>query len=1231
MKKTIFQKIDKRFFIGFKKLSKKGYSSRKSNSLLSIVVSITLVTSLLAPALTFTREALAADTGWRNPGTVEEPGSQDDWFPQDNIKASDNQYAATTLSDNETSGSIRATNFGFSIPAGATINGVVVDIERKVNKDTSDGCDWHDGHYNDYYSPVQDAEVKIIDAGGNVVGDNKATATNYTKADTYESHGGPTNLWGLTLTRTIINDIDFGVSIKVKKNGSGCGDINTGIDHVKMTVYYTLPSHTITASASTGGSISPSGTVSIVNGANQIFNIQPNAGYIVSDVLVDSVSQGKINSKTFNNVTTDYTISASFENGWKRPNGFENDDGVYHENKVYSSNDDYAIFDDSDDEVEYKNFNFDISPGSTISGIEVALEGNRTEARTVNVSLSWNSGDNWTTGSSGVENAGASFTFSDSTVLIGGVSDNWGKTWSDANFDNNHFRVKIDATSGGGWISLDQIQVKVYYTAAAATTLNADAASGTYGGTTNLSATLSPAASGKTIAFSLNGSPVGTADTNGSGVATLNGVSLSGINADTYATGVSANFAGDASYGSSSDTASLTVNQAPLTITANHQYKTVGQALNLGNTKFTPSGLVGGSDSVTSVTLTSDDASDPLVEGEFEIVPSDAQGTRLGNYTISYENGALTVNEKQTPIITWSNPADITYGDLLTGDQLNASADVTGTFTYTPAAGARLDAGNNQPLHVEFTPAEASEYNSASKDVTINVLKRGLTVYATGQNKTYDGTDAATVTLSFDRGASLVFAAFLAVSQGLLEGDDVIANYGSVSFNNANAGAEKPITVSDITISGADAGNYEANISALTYADIFSKTLIITANSQEKTFDQTLTFAGTEFTAVGLVEGESLASVSLASQGAGAKAQIGDYPIAVSEAVATEGTDLGNYNIVYVNGRQNINDVEYVNGVLSVIEQPAPVISDESISAGEISATSFTANWETPGHPSTSRVIYDTVSHPGTVDPADSGSMSNYGYAYSTGETNTDPKVTNHSVAVSGLTAGTTYYYRVISHGSPETVSGEKSVTTSSVSSGGGTTSSGGGVASVGLTISNLMINLSSLTDTSVTINWLTSHAATGYMLYALASEPHTLNLLDTAGTPALYGFPHSTPEDLNKVTYHTVIITDLTPGTTYYFRPVSHGSLAVGEEGSFTTLPKLAAAEVSTPNPAGQVLGEKITNPASTPAGQVLGLKILPATGFDIYELLMLIFAFISLITLQAVIKKSALVKKNR
>ncbi len=74
-----------------------------------------------------------------------------------------------------------------------------------------------------------------------------------------------------------------------------------------------------------------------------------------------------------------------------------------------------------------------------------------------------------------------------------------------------------------------------------------------------------------------------------------------------------------------------------------------------------------------------------------------------------------------TPTISWADPAAIVYGTALSETQLDATANVPGMFTYTPAAGTVLSAGNNQTLSVFFTPTDTTDYTSAVATATINV------------------------------------------------------------------------------------------------------------------------------------------------------------------------------------------------------------------------------------------------------------------------------------------------------------------------------------------------------------------------------------------------------------------------------------------------------------------------------------------------------------------------------
>ncbi|HEY6010425.1 MAG TPA: MBG domain-containing protein, partial [Nitrospirota bacterium] len=115
---------------------------------------------------------------------------------------------------------------------------------------------------------------------------------------------------------------------------------------------------------------------------------------------------------------------------------------------------------------------------------------------------------------------------------------------------------------------------------------------------------------------------------------------------------------------------------------------------------------------------------------DFTYDGSPAMPTNAGSYTVvgtvvspNYEgsvSGTLVVNQA-TPVITWANPSEITYGTPLSEIQLNATANVSGIFEYSPSAGTILDIGQHQPLSVIFTPDDTINYTTASTTVHINV------------------------------------------------------------------------------------------------------------------------------------------------------------------------------------------------------------------------------------------------------------------------------------------------------------------------------------------------------------------------------------------------------------------------------------------------------------------------------------------------------------------------------
>ena len=97
------------------------------------------------------------------------------------------------------------------------------------------------------------------------------------------------------------------------------------------------------------------------------------------------------------------------------------------------------------------------------------------------------------------------------------------------------------------------------------------------------------------------------------------------------------------------------------------------------------------------------------------------------------------------PTLTWSNPGNITAGTALSATQLDAKANVPGTFSYSPAAGTVLGVGTSQPLNVLFTPQDSTDYFATTKSVSLNVTD------APSPYSIVIGTDAA---WSFDGGTA---------------------------------------------------------------------------------------------------------------------------------------------------------------------------------------------------------------------------------------------------------------------------------------------------------------------------------------------------------------------------------------------------------------------------------------------------------------------------------------------
>lgn len=85
------------------------------------------------------------------------------------------------------------------------------------------------------------------------------------------------------------------------------------IDDIVVSGTLAGTTYTINATAGNGGSINPSGNISVAEGNNQSFSITPDNGFVISDVLVDNVSIGAVDTYTFYNVISNHSIYATFE------------------------------------------------------------------------------------------------------------------------------------------------------------------------------------------------------------------------------------------------------------------------------------------------------------------------------------------------------------------------------------------------------------------------------------------------------------------------------------------------------------------------------------------------------------------------------------------------------------------------------------------------------------------------------------------------------------------------------------------------------------------------------------------------------------------------------------------------------------------------------------------------------------------------------------------------------
>jgi uncharacterized repeat protein (TIGR03803 family) len=266
------------------------------------------------------------------------------------------------------------------------------------------------------------------------------------------------------------------------------------------------------------------------------------------------------------------------------------------------------------------------------------------------------------------------------------------------------------------------------------------------------------------------------------------------------------------------------------------------------------------------------------------------------DYSSVTGNVSVTVN-KATPIITWTTPSAISYGTALIGAQLNAIANVPGSFAYTPTNGTVLNAGTNI-LSVVFTPNDIVDYSRATDSVSLVVSPAALTVTANSSNCYYGQTTPV----------------FTGILNGVANGDNITVSFVSSATKDSPVGsgyAVMPIF--------ADPDNRLPNYFLTTNTGtltVIPAPLTVTASGQ-KTYGQTLVFGSSiNLANIGLQNGETIGSVALLVSGNGGSptASPGIYTLTPSAATG------GSFN-------PNNYTITYQPGTLTVLPAPLTVIA----------------------------------------------------------------------------------------------------------------------------------------------------------------------------------------------------------------------------------------------------------------------------------------------------------------
>ncbi|HKO10837.1 MAG TPA: MBG domain-containing protein [Acidobacteriaceae bacterium] len=273
-------------------------------------------------------------------------------------------------------------------------------------------------------------------------------------------------------------------------------------------------------------------------------------------------------------------------------------------------------------------------------------------------------------------------------------------------------------------------------------------------------------------------------------------------------------------------------------------------------------------------------------------------GNNSGTVNVTFTGTAPQITSAASTSAFTYGVAGTTFTVTATGVP-TPSLKVSGAF---PSWATFTDKGNGIAT-ISGTPTAAGTSNftiSATNGVGSGAAQSfSLTVTPASLTITPDGTKSKTY--------GQTFTAFTGTTTGLVGSDAITVTYGSTGAAAAAAVGSYDITVASYNFTTGSASNYQiTQNTAAKGLSVSAAALTITAKPASKTYGQSLSFAGTEFTTGGLLNSDTVTSVTLTSSGAAATATVvgSPYDIVPSSAV---GTGLSNYTISYANGTLTVN------------------------------------------------------------------------------------------------------------------------------------------------------------------------------------------------------------------------------------------------------------------------------------------------------------------------------------